>query len=206
MDVLDSVFARFYDRLTEPVERKGLAATRRQLLTSLDGEVLEIGAGTGANLDLYPDGVALTLTEPSHPMIARLREHLAGSGRVGTRISQAPAEELPFADASFDAVVTTLVLCSVNDLGAAAAELRRVLRRGGRLVVIEHVATPGGPSLRQRAWQPAQKILGRNCHLTRDTRTALETAGFDTSVVVDGRLPGAPASMFPAIVGVAVAV
>ena len=203
MEVLDSIFARFYDRLTEPVERKGLATHRRQLLSSLDGEVLEVGAGTGANLDLYPPGVSLTLTEPSRPMIAQLRQHLAASGRMGVRINQAPAEKLPFDDASFDAVVTTLVLCSVDDLPAAVAELRRVLRSDGRLVVIEHVATSGGPSLPQRLWQPAQKVLGRNCHLTRDTRGALEAAGFDTGALVDVTLPGAPASMFPAIIGVA---
>lgn len=202
-NVLDSLFARFYDRLTRPMERHGLAGQRQQLLGGLAGSVLEIGAGTGANLGSYPEAVtSLTLTEPSPPMIERLRQRVAGSDR-DAEVVLAPAEDLPFDDAAFDAVVTTLVLCSANDLDAAARELRRVLRPDGQLVVLEHVATAGGPSLPQRIWDPAQHVLGRNCHLTRDTRAALDRAGFDTSTLVDGVMPGAPAVLFPTISGVA---
>ena len=202
MNVLDSLFARVYDRLSEPVERSGLAERRRQLLSDLSGDVLEIGAGTGRNLAFYPADVRLTVTEPSPPMVAKLREHLERA-RPEAALVQAPAEHLPFEDASFDGVVTTLVLCSVVDLDAAVREMRRVLRSDGRLVVIEHVATAGGPSLPQRVWQPAQKVLGRNCHITRNTRAALEAGGFDTAGLVDITMPGAPAALFPAIVGVA---
>lgn len=202
MNVLDALFARVYDRLTEPVERKGMAEQRRQLLGDLTGDVLEIGAGTGHNLDFYAKGVTLTVTEPSPPMLAKLCEHLDRVRRDATLV-QAPAERLPFGDASFDAVVTTLVLCSVDQLPRAVAEMRRVLRPDGRLAVIEHVAAQGGPSLPQRIWQPVQKVLGRNCHITRDTRSALEAGGFDTSGLVDVTMPGAPAALFPAIVGIA---
>lgn len=203
MNVLDSLFAKVYDRMTVPMERHGLAEHRSQLLRDLSGEVLEVGAGTGRNLDIYPEAVtALTLTEPSAPMLDKLRQRVA-EVRPETTVIAAPAERLPFEDASFDAVVTTLVLCSVDDLDAAAAELRRVARPNGRLVVIEHVAAQGRASTIQRVWQPAQKVLGRNCHVTRDTRSALETAGFDTGQVIDMTMPGAPAALFPAIVGIA---
>lgn len=202
MNVLDTLFAGLYDRLAAPIERSGMAEQRRQLLRDLTGDVLEIGAGTGHNLDFYAEDVTLTVTEPSPPMVAKLREHLARS-RPDATLVQAPAERLPFDDASFDAVVTTLVLCSVDRLPQAVDEMRRVLRPEGRLAVIEHVSTPGGPSVPQRVWQPAQKVLARNCHITRDTRSALEAGGFDTSGVVDITMPGAPAALFPAIVGIA---
>ena len=205
MNLLDSAFARWYDRLSEPLERHGLADRRRQLLATVGGDVLEVGAGTGRNLGFYPAGVRLTLTEPSPPMVAKLRER-AGRVRPEAALVEAPAEALPFDDGSFDAVVTTLVLCSVDDLHAAARELRRMLRPDGRLVVIEHVAATGGPSVVQRVWEPAQKVLGRNCHVTRDTRAALEAAGFDTAGLMDQTMPGAPAAVFPAIVGVALPV
>ena len=206
MNVLDSIFAKLYDRLTEPMEQRGLAEQRRQLLGSLTGDVLEVGAGTGRNTELYPGTVAsLTLTEPSPPMVDKLREQVAKVSSDATVVT-APAEDLPFDDSSFDAVVTTLVLCSVDDLDAAITELHRVLRPDGRLVLIEHVATSGGPSTLQRVWDPVQHVLGRNCHLTRDTRSALNRVGFDTSGVLDGVLPGAPASMFPVITGIAVPV
>ena len=202
MNILDHAFARFYDTLAGPMERKGLADRRAQLLGALEGDVLEIGAGTGANLAVYPGGLTLTVTEPSAPMAERLRERVA-SDRPDTTVVEAPAEQLPFADASFDEVVSTLVLCSVTDPHAAVAEIRRVLRPGGRLVLIEHVVAKGRGRYAQRVWEPAQKVLGRNCHVTRDTRQTLETGGFDTSSVVDIAMPGAPESVFPAISGIA---
>lgn len=206
MNVLDAVFAKVYDRLSEPMERRGLGEWRRQLLGDLSGSVLEVGAGTGRNLEVYPDAVtSLTLTEPSEPMLAQLREH-AGRVRPDADIVAASAEDLPFDAASFDAVVATLVLCSVDDLPAAVRELRRVVRPDGRLVVIEHVAAPGGPTLPQRVWEPAQKVFGRNCHLTRDVRSALEAGGFSTGQVVDAKIPGGHPALFPGIRGIAVPV
>ena len=206
MNVLDSLFARFYDRLNAPFERRGMAERRTQLLGDLSGEVLEVGAGTGRNLDRYPETVAsLTVTEPSAPMLDKLRQRVA-EVRPETTVIAAPAEGLPFGDASFDAVVTTLVLCSVGDLDASVAELRRVVRPDGRLVVIEHVGQAGGPSLPQRVWEPAQKVICRNCHLTRDIRSALEAGGFDTGQVVDAKIPGGHPALFPGIMGIAVPV
>lgn len=204
MKLLDTAFARFYDRLVSPMERRGLAEQRAQLLGALSGDVLEVGAGTGANLAHYPDAVtSLTLTEPLPQMVQQLRPR-AERERPGTAVIAAPAERLPFDDASFDAVVTTLVLCSVTDLDRAIAEMRRVLRTDGQVIVVEHVRADGRALTVQKIWEPAQKVIGRNCHMTRDIRAALERGGFDTSGVVDTDMPGAPAALFPAIIGIAV--
>lgn len=202
MQILDTAFAKLYDRISAPLERRGMAEQRAQLLRGLAGDVLEVGAGTGANLAHYPAGVTLTLTEPLPQMVQRLRPR-AEQERPGTRVVQAPAEHLPFDDASFDAVVSTLVLCSVADVDQAVAELRRVLRPDGRLVVVEHVRASGRALTVQKVWEPAQKVIGRNCHMTRDIRAALQRGGFDTSSVADRDMPGAPSALFPAIAGVA---
>jgi ubiquinone/menaquinone biosynthesis C-methylase UbiE len=202
MKLLDTAYAKLYDRFLDPLERRGLAAQRAQLLGGLTGEVLEVGSGTGANLAHYRDGIHLTMTEPLPQMVEQLRPR-AERERPGTQVIAAPAERLPFDDASFDAVVSTLVLCSVGDLDAAVAEMRRVLRPGGQLVVIEHVRAQGRALTVQKVWEPAQKVLGRNCHMTRDTRAALERAGFDTTRVSDTDMPGAPSALFPTIVGIA---
>lgn len=206
MNVLDALFAKVYDRISEPMERRGLTKWRQQLLGDLSGSVLEVGAGTGRNLEFYPAAVtSLTLTEPSAPMLAKLRDH-AADVRPDADVLAAPAEDLPFDAASFDAVVATLVLCSVDDLPAAVRELRRVVRPVGRLIVVEHVAATDGPSLPQRVLEPAQKVFGRNCHLTRDVRSALEAGGFDTGQVVDAKIPGGHPALFPGIRGIAVPV
>ncbi|MPZ72301.1 MAG: methyltransferase domain-containing protein [Nitriliruptorales bacterium] len=205
MNVFEQLHARFYDSVTAPMERRGLAERRVRLLEGLEGDVLEIGAGTGANLEAYPEAVtSLTLTEPSAPMAQRLRTHVAAE-RPDTTVVKAAAEDLPFADASFDGVVSTLVLCSVDDPGVAVSEIRRVLRPAGRLAVLEHVVSSGRGRILQRAWEPAQKVIGRNCHMTRDTRRFLEIAGFDTTRVVDTNIPGLPHTVFPVISGIAAA-
>ena len=105
-------------------------------------------AGRGANLPFFPPQAQLTFLEPNPHMARRLRRR---AGKLGRRIDvvEEPGERMPFADGSFDTVLTTLVLCSVADLDAVAAEIRRVLRPGGRFVFYEHVVrqgeVPGGP-------------------------------------------------------------
>jgi ubiquinone/menaquinone biosynthesis C-methylase UbiE len=123
--------ALLYDPFLAVGERRGMAARRRALLADVRGRVLEVGAGTGLNLPHYPREADLTLTEPDPAMLRRLRRRAPAVA--------APAEALPFDDASFDVVVSTLVLCTVADPAAAVREMRRVLRPGGRLVFIEHV-------------------------------------------------------------------
>ena len=206
MDPRDHAMAMVYDRLMRRSERSGLAAKRRELLSDLHGHVVEIGAGTGANLPHVPASVhQLTLLEPSPAMARRLRaraEDAVARPTVDIEVGRAPAEALPLADASADAVVSTLVLCSVDDLDRSLAELGRILRPGGRLVLIEHVAAHGPVGLVQRSLAPMWRIVAGGCQLRRDTRTAVANAGFDVTDVHPWRLPGGgPAA--PAIAGTA---
>jgi ubiquinone/menaquinone biosynthesis C-methylase UbiE len=202
MSLLDALFARLYDPVMAGTERRGLARERARLLGALRGDVVELGAGTGLNLPHYPAGARLVLTEPTPPMAVRLRERVARE-RPEAQVIEASAESLPLADASADAVVSTLVLCTVADVARTLAEVRRVLRPGGRLVLFEHVASTGGWGRVQRLMDPLQHFCARGCHLTRDTRAALQAAGFDTGDLVDTHMPGAPPRLLPAIAGAA---
>src|SRR5258708_2497323 len=131
-------FAAIYETLNSPNERSWLGARRGAMLGDLRGEVLEIGGGTGANPPPYRAASRVVLPEPDPPTRKRIAGHLA-QARVGVELSSAAAERLPFPDGSFDVVVSTLVLCSVSDPPRALGEARRVLRKGGRLVFVEHV-------------------------------------------------------------------
>jgi ubiquinone/menaquinone biosynthesis C-methylase UbiE len=116
-----------------------MRSNRRALLAHANGRVLEIGAGTGLNLAHYPDELReLVLVEPEPAMRDRLTRRIRGGGRQAV-VVDAAAEALPFADASFDTVVCTLVLCTVAAPDRALAEIGRVLRPGGRMLFIEHV-------------------------------------------------------------------
>lgn len=194
MPLLDRAFAAIYDPMMAGAERAGLADLRAELLAPLTGHVLEIGAGTGANLEHYPPGVTrLTCCEPVPEMRRRLEDRVqaAPPTAVELDVRAAPAEQPPAGDASVDHVVSTLVLCTVTDLAAAVAEIRRVLRPGGTLVMVEHVVSPGPVARRvQHALTPAWKVVARGCHLDRDTVGALASAGFDLREVQPIRLPG----------------
>ncbi|GCD96102.1 class I SAM-dependent methyltransferase [Embleya hyalina] len=164
------------------------AAVRADLLADVVGEVLGAGAGTGANLPHYRHPQRVVLTEPD----AAMRRHLAARPdrcAVPAEVVPAVAEELPFADESFDVVVATLAFCSVADPARAASEIRRVLRPDGRLVVLEHVAATGRRRERQDRWDRAWSRLFASCHLTRDTVRTLKDAGFAVADV--HRLPPA---------------
>ena len=168
--------ATIYDRLMADSERACLAMWRDALLVEAAGDILEIGAGTGANVDRYGSRAStITLTEPDPHMRARLVKRFPGAS-----VTDAACEHLPFEDARFDTAVSTLVLCSVRDPARSVRELRRVLRPGGKLLFIEHVAA--APGTRRRRWQGRveplwRRVLG-NCHLTRETERTIERAGF----------------------------
>jgi ubiquinone/menaquinone biosynthesis C-methylase UbiE len=133
----DRLGAWVYDPFLWLGERRGMARRRHDLLAQAQGFVLEIGAGTGLNLRHYGDSVeALVLTEPVEPMARALERRVKRLGRP-VDVRRAPAEALPFADDSFDTVVSTMVLCTVHDVALALSEIARVLRPGGRLLFIE---------------------------------------------------------------------
>jgi ubiquinone/menaquinone biosynthesis C-methylase UbiE len=201
------IFARFYDRLMAGTEQAGLADMRRALLETASGRVLELGAGTGHNLEHYTGAVTeLVLAEPDPHMASRLRERLASEGTAAGRPSviEAPAEDLPFDDGSFDTVVGTLVLCTVSDPSRAIAEVRRVLVEGGRLLYLEHVRSTR-PRLAR--WQDRLErpwgFFAAGCHPNRATDQLLADAGFWIDSLERDKLPKAPAIVRPVIRGVA---
>jgi SAM-dependent methyltransferase len=196
-------------QLTEPVagpagDLAGYAARMRAELGALTGTVLEIGAGTGANFGYFRPGIRWLGLEP-HP--GRRRQLAWTAARYGqyAPVIAAPAERVPLPDASVDAVAATLVLCSVADQGRALAEVRRVLRPGGRFVFFEHVAAPAGTWSRraQRCWAPLSRLLDAGCDPGRDTWRAIEAAGFrEVSARRHSRRPGF-GSYSPLLAGVA---
>jgi len=202
MGIRSRFFAMTYDRQLAKVEKAGLAEKRQRLIGGATGRVLEIGGGTGANLSHYAPGVELTITEPEDPMLKRLRQRVDAEA-PGTEVVQAPAEALPFEDCSFDAAVTTLVLCGVDDQSRALGELRRVLRPGGRLLFLEHVRSD---DLGRAQWQDRLNFLSRFvscCDCNRSTLAAIEAAGFEVEEVEHTELPKSPPFVRPLIVGTA---
>ena len=199
--------AAFYDRLMESGEQAGFRDTRRGLLAQARGRVLEVGAGTGLNVALYPDEVVeLVFVEPDEGMAGRLRRRVAESGRTATVVS-ATAESLPFPDHSFDTVVATLVLCSVENVDRSLAELRRVLKPGGRLLFAEHVRSDD-PKLgrwQDRLDRPWWGLISMGCHCNRRTLEAIKAAPLDVEQVDRGELPKAPPIVRPLVTGRAVA-
>lgn len=171
------VFAAVYDRMSQPLERKLLGPRRQELLAGLTGDVLEVGAGTGANLPHYRRAIRVVLTEPDPAMRKRLAARL-GEAEVPVELADASAESLPYPSGRFDAVVATLVLCTVPDLDRALAEARRVLRSDGRLVVLEHVRGQGALAQWQDRLTPLWSRLAAGCQPNRDTCAAIERAGF----------------------------
>src|SRR5947209_9538493 len=170
MSLWGRIFAGLYDHVMARTEKAGLSAHRESLPSSASGDVLEIGAGTGRNLVFYREGVrSLTLAEPEKPMVRRLQKHLA-ERYPDAKLLRAPAEDLPFNDNSFDTVVSTLVLCTVDDQRRALREIRRVLRPGGRLLFIEHVRAdePKLARLQDRI-MPLSVRLAHGCHCNRPT-------------------------------------
>lgn len=170
----------FYDRLMQASEEACLRQWRATLLDGLAGDVLEVGAGTGLNLPHYPQTIGrLVLSEPDHHMRHQLAQKVQGEQWQHVEIVNASLHDLPFASNAFNAVVATLVLCSVQSLDRALAEITRVLKPEGRFVFLEHVAAEGRPQRLkwQRRVEPLWKRLAGNCHLTRRTAGAIAASG-----------------------------
>ena len=195
-------FALTYDRSIAKVERAGLRDLRQGLLAPASGKVLEIGGGTGLNLPLYGPSIELTVTEPDPPMLKRLQRKV-GEQRPAAKVLRAPAEDLPFEDGTFDTVVSTLVLCGVDDQPRALREVRRLLRPGGTLLFIEHVRSdePGLARFQDRMnWLNRFVVC---CDCNRPTLQTIEETGFEVTKLERTILPKAPKFARPLIVGTA---
>jgi ubiquinone/menaquinone biosynthesis C-methylase UbiE len=194
------VFARVWDSVVRLGGRSELEH-RKELVSAARGRVLEVGAGTGLNLRLYPRGVSVVALEPEPTMAGRAHER-ARRAPVPVHVLRGSAEALPFPDASFETVVACLVFCTIPDPAMGASEVRRVLRPGGELRVYEHVRSPYPRGAR---WQdrvtPIWRWFGAGCHPNRDTVGLLRAAGF----VMDVRPVsfGPPVPVRPHVLGTA---
>jgi ubiquinone/menaquinone biosynthesis C-methylase UbiE len=174
----------FYSRHVFPhvldwlMSQDSFTAARRELLRGVSGDVLEIGFGTGLNLEHYPASVKSLTTVDVNPGVHKLAEKRLENARLPVRFALVSGESLPMADASFDAVVSTWTLCSIPDVESALLEIRRVLKPEGRFYFVEHGLSP---DRRVAKWQqrltPIQKIIADGCHLDRDHLSLIAGAG-----------------------------
>jgi ubiquinone/menaquinone biosynthesis C-methylase UbiE len=202
--MLRRLFAAGYDTVGRRSEEAGMREERRQLLAAAHGATVEIGAGTGLNLQHYPTAVTrLVLTEPDRHMRARLSRRVNDLS-ASAEVVEASADHLPFPDATFDTAVVTYVLCSVRDPRAALEEVARVLRPDGHLLFIEHVRSdnPGVAKWQDRIRPLCNGLAG--CNPNRDTLAAIEASPLAVESVKHGEVPKAPKLERPMIVGVAV--
>jgi len=195
-------FTALYDSMLKSTEEEGLRDMRRETLSRASGRTIDLGAGTGANLGLYPDSVTeLVLAEPDPHMLRRLHPKAEEAG-VDAEIVEAGAERLPFEDSSFDTAIFTLVLCTVPDPAAALAEAARILKPGGRLLFVEHVRSEDSGLARwqdrlERPW----RFFGDGCHCNRDTVATIEAAPFTVEGVDKTELPKSPPIVRPLVRG-----
>jgi ubiquinone/menaquinone biosynthesis C-methylase UbiE len=206
-DIARPRFARMYLRGAASAEERGASEHRRRLLEGLRGSVVEIGAGHGLNFPLYPPEVTEVVAIEPEPTLRAEAETAVERAPVAIRVLPGVADALPLDDASVDAAIVSLVLCSVPDQPHALAEIRRVLRRGGELRFYEHVVPRCQPKRlmlqaadRSRIW-PA---VAGGCHLARDTTGEIMRAGFDIEQIERFGFSAQPIlPSVPHIVGVA---
>ncbi|MFD8558633.1 class I SAM-dependent methyltransferase [Streptosporangium canum] len=174
------IFARFYARISQVVEHRGLAERRQALLAELSGQVIEVGAGNGLTFAHYPPTVARVLAVEPEPRLRRLAQMAADEAPVPVEVVGALADRLPAEDRSFDAAVVSLVLCSLPDPVAALREMYRVLRPGGQLRFLEHVRadSPGLVRVQDLLDATVWPRLAGGCHTGRDSAALIDHAGF----------------------------
>ncbi|MCH7699022.1 MAG: class I SAM-dependent methyltransferase [Chloroflexi bacterium] len=188
-------FAAMWDRISASQERTTGTKVRPKIMGEAHGDVLEIGAGTGASFSYFPEDAQVIAIEPDPHMIERAHKRLAKLGAVNIQLRQAAAESLPFDDDSFDHVVASLVFCSVDDQAKAFAEVRRVLRPDGTFRFWEHIRNDDSRfwGTLQDAITPIWRWCGAGCHPNRRTQQAIEEAGFTVEWIEKFRAaPGTP--------------
>jgi ubiquinone/menaquinone biosynthesis C-methylase UbiE len=176
---------------------------RRKLLAPAAGRVLEVGAGTGFNLPHYPDTVTeLVVTDRLDGMLNRAKKRAASVGRQ-IETNRVPGESLPYPDGSFDTVVASFLLCSVDDQDEVLTEFRRVLKPGGSYLFFEHVRSDD-PDLarKQDRYEGVWKVVCFGCHCNRETLPRIQAA-FDVQDVERGEYPppGPPKIVRPFVLG-----
>jgi ubiquinone/menaquinone biosynthesis C-methylase UbiE len=173
------VFARVFDRMSEREERMGQAEHRQAMLDGVSGRVLELGAGNGINFRHYPGTVSEVVAVEPEPYLRERVQEAARRAPATVKVVDGLGGALPFQDASFDAAVVSLVLCSVPEQDEVLSDLFRVVRPGGELRFYEHVrATDPRRARLQDAVTPVWRLFGGGCHPNRDTGAAIEAAGF----------------------------
>lgn len=207
--VNERLFALYYPHLLELAERAGQRDTRRALLSEASGRTLELGAGGGVNLEHYTPAVSeLVVSEPSPHMLARLRRAVAGEPPAAGhwKLVQSGAEELPFADQSFDTVVGTFVMCTISEPRRALSEIARVLRPGGNYLFMEHVHAGEGTLLGrfQDLVEGPHTYIAAGCHPNRRTARLIEESELEVERLERGRQPRAPLTVRPTIIGSAI--
>jgi SAM-dependent methyltransferase len=195
------IVALVYDPFLWFGERAGMRRRRSTLLHDAVGRVVEIGAGTGLNVEHYPDGITeLVVAEPESTMRRRLARRVQRHSRVA-RIVDSPAERLPLPDASVDTIVSTFVLCTVDEPERALREIARVLRPDGQLLFIEHVRASSGflATCQDHLLEPWRRFAG-GCRCNRPTVELMRACGFD--VTADNAVwRGMPPIVRPLVVG-----
>ena len=201
------VFARAYAWISRRLEDH-VADHRRRLLAGLSGRVVEVGAGNGLNFACYPGEVTHVLAVEPEPHLRRLAARAAERAPVRVEVVPGIAEQLPAGDASVDAAVLSLVLCSVPDVSVALAEVRRVVRPGGQLRFFEHVRadTPGLARVQRGLDATLWPRLAGGCHTGRDAVVAIEAGGFVVQWLDRFRIPdsGVTTPLSPAVLGAAI--
>jgi ubiquinone/menaquinone biosynthesis C-methylase UbiE len=204
-EVRHPLFARIYMRMSRK-RHETEDEHRRKLLEGLSGQVIEVGAGDGLNFSLYPHTVERVLAVEPEPLLRKAAAEEAKKAPVQIEVLDGVASALPVGDASQDAVIASLVLCSVPDQAVALAEIRRVLKADGQLRFYEHVVAhkPFPARLQRLADATFWPRVAGGCHMARDTGAAIERAGFQ--IERSERFPftpGAPVPSSPHILGVA---
>ncbi|MED4599691.1 class I SAM-dependent methyltransferase [Paenibacillus validus] len=175
---MDKLFNKYYDRLMQPLETKIFGRIRKQLLSKAKGKVLEIGSGTGINFLYYEFADQVIAIEPD-PMMLEQSLIKAREATVPIEVVPGDAQNLPYPTNSFDSIVGTLVLCTIPDPAKALAEIHRVCKPEGTILIFEHVRLNHLVLGKIQDWlTPVWKRLCVGCHLNRNTLETVEQAGF----------------------------
>lgn len=188
------IFGRLYPRMNRAMEKAGISEHRKNLLTGLTGEVIDVGTGDGSGFGNYPPEVVKLVAVEPEPHLRKIAQLRADEARFSVEVVDATADDLPFPTARFDAAVVSLVLCSVPDQSAALNEISRVLRPGGELRFFEHVKAES--TRLRRAQRVLDATIGPTmcggCHSGRDTLAEIERAGFHIETIDRFQFPETP--------------